>query len=94
MNSESESLELFICVNVRLREGSVARTCIRNMENLVPKMTFTFIEMKPEEEIYEVCISLKDVCDAVATTKVSSDGNVSIKTPTLFNAPSSNEIGY
>jgi len=44
------------------------------MENLIPKMAFTFIESKPDEEIYETCIALKDVCGAVAkTTKVLSD---------------------
>lgn len=65
------------------------------MENLIPKMVFTFIETKPEEETYEVCISLKNVCSAVATTtKILSDGNVDIRTSTLFNAPGLTEIGY
>jgi len=65
------------------------------MENPIPKMAFTFIETKPEEQIYEICIALKDVCGAVArTTKVLSDANVDIRTSTLFKAAGSNEVGY
>lgn len=65
------------------------------MENLIPKMAFTFIESKPDEEIYEICIALKDVCGAVAkTTKVLSDAKVDIRTSTLFIAKGSTGLGY
>jgi predicted hydrocarbon binding protein len=64
-------------------------------EPLIPKATFTFIETKPQEEIYELCISLKDICGAVATTtKVLSDAKVDIRTSTLFKPSGAVKTGY
>lgn len=64
-------------------------------EILIPKAAFTFIETKPQERIYELCISLRDVCGAVATTtKVLSDAKVDIRTSTLFKPSKTLKTGY
>jgi ACT domain-containing protein len=56
------------------------------MEDLVPKRVFTFLDMKPSEEIYEICITLKDVHGAVAeTARVLSDTRVNLRNSILFD---------
>jgi hypothetical protein len=35
------------------------------MEDSIPKRVFTFVETKPSEKIYEICIALNDVRGAV-----------------------------
>lgn len=35
------------------------------MGNSIPKRVFTFVETKPSEKIYEICIALNDVRGAV-----------------------------
>jgi predicted hydrocarbon binding protein/predicted amino acid-binding ACT domain protein len=65
------------------------------MEISIPKKTFTFINAKPNEEIYEICIALKDVCGAVASAaEVLSNANVNICTSSLFKADDSVGVGY
>jgi predicted hydrocarbon binding protein len=65
------------------------------MEISIPKKTFTFIDAKSDEEIYEICITLKDVCGAVTkAAEVLSDANVNICTSSLFKADDSEGVGY
>lgn len=65
------------------------------MENFVPKRAFTLIKMKPDEEIYEICITLKDVHGAVSkTAKILSDAHVNLRTSILFDAVEKSNIGY
>ena len=60
----------------------------------LPKKTFSMVEKKPGEKLYEVCIILKDVRGAIAkTAKVLADANVNIKTGALFYIPSNPELG-
>ena len=45
-------------------------------------------EVKPEEKLYEICIFLKDIPEALAkTAKVLANVNAKIKTGTIFNLP-------
>jgi len=68
---------------------------VKVMENSVPKRVFTFLNMKPNEEIYEICITLKDVHGAVAeTAKVFSDVHVNLRTSILFDAVEKSGVGY
>jgi len=65
------------------------------VENSIPKRAFTFIEARPSEKIYEICIALNDVCGAVAmAAKVLSDAKVNIRTSTLFIAEGADGFGY
>jgi predicted hydrocarbon binding protein len=65
------------------------------MENLVPKRVFTLLSKKPDEEIYEICITLKDVHGAVSkTAKVLSDAYVNLRTSILFDALEKTSAGY
>lgn len=65
------------------------------MEKTVPKRAFTFINVEKGEEIYEVCIKLKDVCGAVyKTAKVLSDANINIRTSSLFLTEDNADAGY
>jgi predicted hydrocarbon binding protein len=65
------------------------------MEDLVPKRVFTFFKMKPNEEIYEVCITLKDVHGAVAeTARVLSNAHVNLRNSILFDAVEKSGAGY
>lgn len=60
----------------------------------LPKRTFSMVEKKPGEKLYEVCIILKDVRGAIAkAAKVLADANVNIKTGALFYIPSNPELG-
>jgi len=65
------------------------------MENSIPKRAFTLMKMKPSEEIYEICITLKDVHGAVSeTAKVLSDTHVNLRTSILFDAVEKSNTGY
>jgi len=65
------------------------------MENSVPKRIFTLLNQKPDEEIYEICITLKDIHGAISkTAKVLSDAHVNIRTSILFDAVEKNGVGY
>lgn len=65
------------------------------MESAIPKTVFAFIETKPNEIIYEICITLKDVRGAVfKTAKVLSDANVNLRTAMLFDAVEKGNSGY
>jgi len=44
------------------------------MENSIPKRAFTFVEARPGEKIYEICIALNDVCWAFEL-KCAAAGN-------------------
>jgi predicted hydrocarbon binding protein len=68
---------------------------VRTMENFVPKRVFTLLNKKPSEEIYEICITLKDVHGAVSeTAKVLSDAYVNLRTSILFDAVEKSGVGY
>jgi ACT domain-containing protein len=57
------------------------------MEDYVPKRVFTLLNEKPGKEIYEICITLKDVRGALSeTARVLSDANANIRTSIFFDA--------
>mgnify|MGYP006269560737 CR=1 FL=1 len=86
------SLKLFISATRRL--FGLNRT-VQDMEDVVPKRAFTFVETKPDEAIYEICIKLKNVRGAVAkTAKVLSDANINIRTSMLFEDIKKSSTGY
>lgn len=59
------------------------------------KKIFAFIETRPEEKIYEVCITLKDVPGAVSkTADILSAANANLRTSTLFDADEQDNTGY
>lgn len=61
----------------------------------VPKRVFTLEEAKPDEEIYEMCITLKDVPGALAkAAKVLADANVNVKMGSSFYAPGHPGVGF
>jgi len=65
------------------------------MENFVPKRVFTFLNKKPSEQIFEICITLKDVHGAVLkTAQVLSEAHVNLRTSILFDAVEKSNIGY
>lgn len=62
---------------------------------MYPKRVFTLVETNPGDEIYELCITLKDVPGAIAkTAQVLSDANINIKTGSLFYGPEGREKGF
>ena len=62
---------------------------------LYPKRAFTFIELNPDEDVYEIRIKLKDVPGAVAkTANVISEAGMNIKTSTLFVSPVDKKEGF
>jgi predicted hydrocarbon binding protein len=65
------------------------------MEDFVPKRVFTFLNTRPDESIYEICITLKDVHGAVSkTAKVLSDAHVNLRNSVLFDAVEKEGSGY
>jgi len=65
------------------------------MECSIPKKVFAFIETKPDEDIYEICITLKDVRGAVfKTAKILSDARVNLRTAVLFDAFEKGSLYY
>jgi predicted hydrocarbon binding protein len=65
------------------------------MEAVVPKRVFAFVDTKPDENVYEICIVLKDVLGAVfKTAKVFSDAHVNIRTAILFEDAERGNTGY
>lgn len=67
----------------------------KNMDDSVPKLAFTRIKIRPDEKIYEICITLKDVHGAISSTaKVMSDAHINLRTATLFDAIEKNGVGY
>lgn len=55
------------------------------MSALIPKKVFTMEMVGPNEKLYEVCIFLKNVPEALAkATKVMADVNANIKTGSIF----------
>ena len=60
-----------------------------------PKRAFTLVEKRPNEEIYEICVLLKDAKGAVArTAKTLADADISIRTSILFDAVEHKGKGY
>ncbi len=65
------------------------------MRDFVPKRVFSLLDKKPHEEIYEICITLKDIHGAVSdTAKVLSDAHINLRTSILFDAVEKKGIGY
>jgi len=65
------------------------------MEGFVPKRAFTFIETRPDEEVYEIRITLKNIRGAVSkTAEVLSEAHVNILTSILFDAVEKSNVGY
>jgi predicted hydrocarbon binding protein len=65
------------------------------MKDFIPKRVFTLLDMNPNEEIYEICITLKDIHGAVSeTARVLSDAHVNLRTSILFDAVEKNGVGY
>jgi predicted hydrocarbon binding protein len=65
------------------------------MEESIPKNVFTYLKTKPEEEIYEICITLADAKGAVAeAARILSDASVNIKTSILFGSTQEEKTGY
>ncbi len=68
---------------------------VGNMQDIIPKRAFTFIEAEPNEEIYEISIKLRDVNGALSkAAKTLSDANVNIRTSSLFVTEGESGIGY
>jgi len=66
-----------------------------NLSAFHPKRAFTLIESRQNEEVYEICVLLKDVQGAVAkTAKTLVDANVNIRTGILFDAVEYEGRGY
>lgn len=65
------------------------------MEDFVPKRAFTLLNARPNEKIYEMCVTLKDVHGAVSkTANVLSNAHVNLRTSILFDAVEKSGIGY
>lgn len=70
----------------------------RRLSNLLlktlPKRDFSVVEVEPGENLYEICIILKDVPGALAeTAKVLADAHINIKTGSIFYLPGSSKLG-
>lgn len=66
-----------------------------NLSSFPPKRAFTFIESRPNEEVYEISVLLKDVQGAIAkTAQTLADAHVDIRTSILFSAIECEERGY
>ena len=62
---------------------------------LYPKRAFTFVELNPDEDVYEIRIKLKDVPGAVAkAANIIAESQMNIKTSTLFNSPINKKEGF
>lgn len=60
----------------------------------LPKRDFSVVEVGHGENLYEICIILKDVHGALAeTAKVLSDAHINIKTGSIFYLPGSSKLG-
>lgn len=65
------------------------------MITLYPKKSFTFTETKPEDEIYEMRLRLKNVRGALASVAiVLTDAEISIETGSLFYDSEARETGF
>lgn len=65
------------------------------MEESIPKNVFTYLKTKPNEEIYEICITLTDTRGAVAeAARILSEASVNIKTSILFDSTHKEKTGY
>lgn len=65
------------------------------MGNSIPKRAFTFLCAKPGEEIYEICITLKDDYGAVSkATNVLSHAHVNLRAALLSSAVDNSGLGY
>ncbi|MDH5482792.1 MAG: hypothetical protein OEY22_07940 [Candidatus Bathyarchaeota archaeon] len=54
-------------------------------ENSIPKKVFTLAETNPGDKIYEVCVTLRNVCKAVAATvKAFSGAKADVDASALF----------
>jgi len=61
---------------------------VYRLSTLIPKKVFTLAEVKPGEKLYQICIFLEDVPEALAeTAKVLADANAKIKTGSIFSLP-------
>jgi predicted hydrocarbon binding protein len=57
------------------------------MEDFVPKRVFTFLDINPNEKIYEICLTLRGVHGEVAeTARVFSNGHFNLRNSILFDA--------
>jgi len=58
------------------------------LSTLIPKKVFTMEMVGSGEKLYEICIFLKDIPEALAkTAKVLADANAKIKTGSIFSLP-------
>jgi predicted hydrocarbon binding protein/ACT domain-containing protein len=75
--------------NVKYAIGAIKKAGLWvDLSASIPKRAFSLVETKPNEELYEVCIILKDVRGAIAeTAKVLADNNVNIVAGSLFRLP-------
>jgi predicted hydrocarbon binding protein len=65
------------------------------MEAIIPKRVFAFVDTKPDENVYEICIALNDVLGAVfEAAKVFSDAHVNIRTSMLFEDAERGNMDY
>jgi len=50
-----------------------------------PKRAFTFVESKPDEDIYEIRVTLKDVPGALAkAASLVAEAGINVKTSIVF----------
>jgi predicted hydrocarbon binding protein len=60
----------------------------------LPKRDFSVVEVEPGENLYEICIILKDVPGALAeTAKVLANTHTNIKTGSIFYLPDGSKLG-
>jgi len=60
----------------------------------LPKRDFSVVEVEPGENLYEICIILKDAPGALAeTAKVFATAHINIKTGSIFYLPGSSKLG-
>lgn len=60
----------------------------------LPKRDFSVVEVEPGENLYEICIILKDVLGALAeTAKVLANTHSNIKTGSIFYLPNGSKLG-
>ena len=60
-----------------------------------PKRAFTFVESKPDEDIYEIRVMLKDVPGALAkASSIVAEAGINIKTSIVFSTLPAEERGF
>ena len=60
-----------------------------------PKRAFTFVESKPDEDIYEIRVTLKDVPGALAkAASLVAEAGINMKTSIVFSTLSEEKQGF